>query len=713
MEEKVTITGTVKRIIYKNEQNGYMVLALEKENSSEVCVTGIFFKLAEKDVITIVGEYIEHKTYGRQIKADHYELYIPKDAGALEEYLAKGMVKGIGPVLAKRIISKFGTDALDIMTNSPERLCEVEGIGKRSCKRIARSIEERTQMQKAMIFLANYGISQAIGMKIYRQYKEEMYRVLETNPYQIADDIKGIGFLAADKIALANGIPKTSDFRLRSGIRYVLEKTKMEGHICYPYDLALEKAIKQLDVSQEILTKKIQEMVTRGSLVSLFRGEIHCLYQAKDYRMETATACMIMGLIRKMKAKEVLFDDTTLDDIQRSAVTTAAESGFMVLTGGPGTGKTTTTNLIIQYFKKLKKRIALAAPTGRAAKRMQEATGYEAKTIHRLLEVKNGGFQRNEENPLECDVLIVDEVSMLDLSLMHSLLLAVPVHARVILVGDKNQLPSVGAGNVLSDIIRSGLCPVVELKKIYRQAEGSDIISNAHKILKQEALNLSNRSKDFFFKAVDSAEEIQSALLHYVADSLPGFTGESEIQVLAPVKKRSLGVEALNLALQERLNPGQETVMGFRLHDKVIQTRNDYRRTRTLPDGKEVEGVFNGDVGRIVKVDHEEGCFSVRFEDDSIALYDFDDLDDLMLSYALTIHKSQGSEYPVVVIPVYDYIPSLTTMNLIYTAVTRAKKYILLIGRKNTLYRIIHNVEQARRYTGLAEEMEEAVKNQE
>ena len=448
-------------------------------------------------------------------------------------------------------------------------------------------------------------------------------------------------------------------------------------------------------------------------------------YGNRVYKMETYQAerglsdqyrriCMYQT---ERTLKQDLLDQLggTLDEVQMGAVKTAATSNAMILTGGPGTGKTTTTNLIISYFELEGKTVLLAAPTGRAAKRMQEATGREARTIHRLLEVEGGPdgvqFGRDEFNPLEGDVIIIDETSMMDLYLGRSLMRAVPSGAQLILVGDRNQLPSVGPGNVLADIIASGICPVVELKKIYRQAEGSHIIHNAHCILNNKELNITNRSKDFFFKECNDPEEIKDLLLHYVADSLPDFTGESEVQVLAPLRRGCLGVNELNIALQERLNSKQTSVRGFRVGDKVIQTVNDYKKEKLFIEKgktqcfnvKKETGVFNGDAGRIELIDSEEEYMYVRFEDGALVKYEFKELDSLSLAYALTIHKSQGSEYPVVVIPVWDYIPFLTTMNLLYTGVTRAKKAILLIGSRQRLYQIIRNVRANDRYTALAE----------
>lgn len=701
---KEKISGIVKRIRFKNDDNGFMIFSLEDEKGNVVSVTGTFFKLEENDAVTVVGDFSEHPKYGRQFKADHYEVYLPKDEVSLREYLSNGMVKGIGPVLAERIIKKFGTEALDVMEHDPIRLATVDGIGKRKAELIQRHLEDRSSGQNAMIFLANYGISQKLGIKIYRFYKEKMYEVLQKNPYKMIEELKGVGFRTADSIALANGIPKTSAFRIRAGILSCFDQFQAEGHVCVLKSKFLKKTVEILEVEETLISDMISKMLTTGEIIleNLKVGEV--LYRKHNYLVEKETAEMISSLCMKFPHKKVEFNGKHLDETQQSAVQIAADNGFMILTGGPGTGKTTTTNLIIDYFISRKHSVLLAAPTGRAAKRMQEATGRASQTIHRLLEVGHDGFARNEENPLECDVLVIDEISMIDIFLMHSLLLAIPQGTHVILVGDKNQLPSVGPGNVLADILQSGSCPVVELKKVYRQAEGSDIVGNAHRILNNEPIKLSN-SKDFFFKRIDEPEALMEALVHYTTESLPAFTGETEIQVLSPIKQRTLGVENLNLELQKKINPAQKEVFGFHVNDKVIQLRNNYDKERIMPTGLVCNGVFNGDMGKITKIDYEDEYIYVRFEDNSIAKYDFNEHDDLMLAYALTIHKSQGSEYPVVVVPVYDYIPMLTTRNLIYTAITRAKKAILLIGRWETFVRIVRNTTQNKRYTGLAERL--------
>lgn len=709
-----TIQGTVKKIIYHSEQTGFCIFKFDIETDQIfpdiAMVKGTFFQIEEKDYFRLHGDYQTDPKYGREFVVDHYEACLPDRIDMLEQYLSSGLIKGIGPARAKAIIQHFGEKSMYILESEPERLTEISGIGTRMAELIGQRMKERGEMQEILLQLAHYGIGPTLGTKIYRRYGKVTLHTIQTNPYKLIADVRGVGFETADKIALENGVAPSSPYRIQSGIMYALEKACAFGSTYYPKEKLLPETAKLLGVPLDQVTPLLDQMIGREELRCEKGNRI---YTVSAYTAETDAAYYLSSLVhqttkRKFNAAIMTNLSSTLDDVQMSAVKTAAENNVMVLTGGPGVGKTTTTNLIIKYFEKEKKKIQLAAPTGRAAKRMKEATGRNAMTIHRLLEVTADGsgmmFQKDVSDPLSGDVIIIDEVSMMDIYLAQALFSAIKPGAQLILVGDKNQLPSVGAGNVLADIIASKICPVVELTKVYRQAEGSHIITNAHAILKQESLNLSNHSKDFFFKACEEPEQIREMLLHYVADSLPAFTGEKEIQVLAPIRGRYLGVNELNLALQNRLNPlgEREEAKGFREGDKVIQTVNDYNRAKK--NGKKRElGVFNGDAGIVENIDFTDEYLYVRFEDDWLARYEFKELGDLSLSYALTIHKSQGSEYPVVVIPVFDYIPMLTTMNLLYTGVTRAKKAILIIGSKKKLYQIIHNVRANERYTGLKE----------
>ena len=693
----IEITGAVEKIIYQNKDNGFCVFQLETERGTKT-ISGTFFNINKEEYLKIYGNEEKHPKYGMQIKADHFESVMPQNLQALISYLSKGIIKGIGPVKAKKIVNTFGKNTLYIMEHQPERLAEIDGIGLRSAQLIGERVAEKTAMQKVLFQLADYGIPMKTGIRMYRFYKEKLFHVLQRNPYQMIDDIAGVGFETMDKIAIANGVPFNSTYRVQSGIKYVLDLSEKSGHMFLPYTTLVKNAQKLLETDN--VESILVQMIEDKALIRLLRGEYDAVYRTNNYYMEQNVADKLITLSRKVKCSKKALSalDSTLDEVQTAAVKTAAENGLMVLTGGPGVGKTTTTNLILQYFKIARKKVKLAAPTGRAAKRMQEATGMSASTIHRLLGIEGKEFIHNESNPLVCDAVIIDETSMLDMPLMNALLKAIPNNAQLILVGDKNQLPSVGKGNVLSDIIESGVCPVVELKKIYRQAKDSEIIYNAHQILAGGNLKISN--KDFFFKSCEDPEEIKQLLVHYVADSLPDYTKESEIQVLTPTRKRELGVENLNNLLQNRLNPNGLSIGKFRQGDKVIQMRNNYEKERIYKDKKE-NGVFNGDAGTIFRIDEENEYVYVKFEDGAIVQYKYSEMEELDLAYALTIHKSQGSEYPVVVIPVYDYIPMLTTMNLLYTAVTRARKYILLIGSPQRMYRIIHNYRKNMRYTAL------------
>lgn len=712
----IQVCGTVNKIIYRQEESGFSIFVLEldqdliksNDNNSNLIVKGVFLQLSEKEYLKIYGDFVMDKKYGKQFQSDHYDPALPQQIDMLEKYLSTGIIRGIGPARAKLIIQRFGADTLYVMEHESYRLTEISGIGKRTAELIGRRMEERGEMQDILLKLGQYKITPALGAKIYKRYGKDTMHKIQTNPYRLIEDIRGIGFETADKIALENGVSKESPYRIKSGIVYALEQCCSFGNVYYPKDKLLQEASSLMEIQPLKTEEQFQLMLDRHELKCIENNKV---YTNNNYFTERRAANTLIKLCNYKKnrsfSQNILCQlNGMLDEVQMSAVRTAADNNVMVLTGGPGVGKTTTTNLIIQYFKKERKKILLAAPTGRAAKRMKEATKEDSKTIHRLLGItadeEGVCFEHNADNPLECDVVIIDETSMMDLYLADALFQAIPLGAQLILVGDKNQLPSVGAGNVLSDIIESGICPVIELKKVYRQAEGSYIISNAHAILNQQPLHLSNNSKDFFFKSCENPDDIKDLLLHYVSDSLPAFTGESDIQVLSPIRNRKLGVNELNLALQDKLNPLQngKEVKGFRLGDKVIQTRNDYNRKRF--NGKIYEdGVFNGDVGRVKFIDFENEYLHVLFDEYWEVKYEFDELDSLDLAYALTIHKSQGSEYPVVVIPVYDYIPMLTTMNLIYTGITRARKAILLIGSLKKLYRIIGNINSSKRYTGL------------
>ncbi len=700
------ITGTVNRIIFRNDENCFTVFLLEA-NEHTICVVGTYFKISENEYLKIHGDYIKHPTYGKQFQTEHYESIFPENVAVLAEYLGNGVIKGIGKVRAKNIVEKFGINTMDVLINHPYRLEEVSGIGKRSASLIGKRIEERTKAQNAMLKLCNFGISSGIAKKLYVRYGEKIFHILQTNPYKLVKEVRGIGFQTIDKIAQYNGIPKEHTFRLESGINYAMDLIRMEGHVCYPLNKLIKEAEKILDSKK--VSSTIDDMVHKEKLVKIRRTHIDFIYIPRIYEEEIASINMLHALNKKKNISDKKIRQAikklsnNLDEIQTNAVHVAAKSGIMILTGGPGTGKTTTTNLIIRYFKTQKKKVLLAAPTGRAAKRMSEATGMPASTIHRLLEFtsENGNtyFAKNKDTPLKTDVVIIDEVSMLDQSLLYALLCALKTGTQLILVGDKNQLPSVGAGNVLSDLIASKRYPVVELTRIYRQAANSDIIKNAHNILNNKGITLSN--KDFFFKECTDIDELHSLLVHYVKDSLPAFTGIEKIQVLTPLRVRAAGANTINELLQDALNPSVKEVKGFRINDQVIQIRNNYSKIRYKPKVKREIGVFNGDTGKITAINEEEELLTVQFDDGWYSDYEYDELNELELSYALTIHKAQGSEYPVVVIPIWDYIPIITTMNLLYTGITRAKRFILIIGSAKRMEQIAKNYSQNIRYTGL------------
>ena len=735
MEE--TIEGYVDHIIYQNRDNGYTVACLVSQGEEITCV-GNFRFLNEGETIRVRGVYTTHPSYGRQFSVSSYESVIPQDSLAMERYLGSGAIKGIGAALAARIVRKFGEDTLRIIEEEPERLAEVKGISERKAREIGEQVEEKADLRRAMMFLQQYGISQNLGMKIYRQYGQEMYRVLKENPYKMAEDIPGVGFKIADEIAARVGIHTDSDYRIRSGILYILLQASGEGHIYLPKEVLLKRGRELLGVKEEYMEKHLADLsIDRKIVVREIKREgmesQTGIYASQYYQIELHVAQMLHTLNLQDSVQEDVLEEKIkriqkasrieLDEKQQEAVRECVKNGLLVITGGPGTGKTTTINAIIRYFEMEDLDICLAAPTGRAAKRMTETTGYEAKTIHRLLELTGGPeqaqenvrFERNAQNPLEADVIIIDEMSMVDIHLMHSLLLAVTAGTRLILVGDENQLPSVGPGNVLRDIIRSGMFPVVELKKIFRQASESDIVVNAHKINRGEQVVLDNKSRDFFFLKRDNADIIIRVVIALIQDKLPGYVEAKpfDIQVLTPMRKGLLGVERLNQILQRYLNPPdpskKEKEYGqglFREGDKVMQVRNNYqlewevRGRYGIPVEKGV-GVFNGDTGILKSINEFSETAEVEFEDGRCAEYSFKQLEELELAYAVTIHKSQGSEYPAVVMPVLSGPKMLLNRNLLYTAVTRARKCVTIVGSEETFREMIRNEKQQKRYSSL------------
>ena len=732
-----TVSGYIDHIIFRNEDNGYTVLSLVKENEEITCV-GNFQYISQGEMIEASGHYVKHPTYGEQFQVEAFEIKAPEDSLAMERYLGSGAIKGIGPALAARIVRKFGNDTIRIVEEEPERLAEVKGISEKKAREIAAQVVEKADMRQAMMFLQKYGISLNLGAKIYQKYGQKLFGILQENPYRLAEDIEGVGFKIADEIAARIGIHTDSDYRIRSGLLYTLLQAVGEGHVYLPKEQLLSRAEEILGVDAEYMEKHLMDLAIERKVVIKEQEEQQLVYGSQYYYLELNTARMLNELNVRCPENPVLVEKNisrieqtegiVLDEMQKEAVRQAAGNGLFILTGGPGTGKTTTINTIIRFFEAEGLTIALAAPTGRAAKRMTETTGHEAQTIHRLLELSGMGqeeqgvhFERNEQNPLESDVIIIDEMSMVDIHLIHSLLSAIVVGTRLILVGDVDQLPSVGPGNVLRDIIHSHAFPVVELNKIFRQASQSDIVVNAHKINAGQEVVLDNKSRDFFFLKRYNADIIVRVLIALIQEKLPPYVQAepTEIQVLTPMRKGLLGVERLNQILQHYLNPPspekkeKETSGGlFRQGDKVMQVKNNYqleweiRGKYGIPVDEGV-GVFNGDVGIVREINEFAEMVTVEFEESKFVEYSFKQLDELELAYAVTIHKSQGSEYPAVVIPLLNGPRMLMNRNLLYTAVTRARKCVTVVGSEETFQAMIRNERQQRRYSSLDARIEE------
>lgn len=729
------LAGYVEHIIYRNADNGYTVLNLVSGEAEITCV-GIFSAIAEGENIEASGDYTDHPTYGKQFKVESFEEKAPEDEEAIERYLGSGAIRGIGLALAARIVRRFKADTFRIIEEEPERLAEVKGISERKAMEIADQVNEKRDLRQAMIFLQQYGITMNLAVKVYQQYGQEVYGIIRENPYRLADDIEGVGFRTADEIAVRVGIRMDSDFRIRSGILYVLLQASTEGHTYLPEEELTRRTGQLLEVGEEQIEKQYMDLAIERKII-MKQGENQTqIYAASFYYMEANTATMLKQLNVSYDVPDLEIEERVrriekqtgmeLDEHQMTAVKEAVRNGLLIITGGPGTGKTTTINTIIKYFEMEGLDIFLAAPTGRAAKRMSETTGFEARTIHRMLELNGGvdgaaGFERNEQNPLETDVVIIDEMSMVDISLMHALLKAVAVGTRLILVGDVNQLPSVGPGSVLRDIIRSHECNVVMLTKIFRQASTSDIIVNAHKINQGEEVTLDNKSMDFFFLKRYDADVIISVVLQLIKQKLPKFVDATpyDIQVLTPMRKGLLGVERLNGILQRYLNPPspqkREKEHGdilFREGDKIMQTRNNYQleweiRTKYGLSVDKGTGVFNGDMGIVREINDFAETMTVEFDEGRMVEYPYKLLDELELAYAITIHKSQGSEYPAVVIPLLSGPSMLMNRNLLYTAVTRARKCVTLVGNEVTFAQMVQNTSQQKRYSGLCDRLKE------
>lgn len=730
-----TISGYVEHIIYQNPENGYTVMELMGDEAGITCV-GSCRGLSEGETIEATGEYAEHPMYGRQFKISAYQTVAPRDRVSMERYLGSGAIKGIGAALAARIVKKFGDDTFRIIEEEPERLAEVKGISQNKAREIASQMEEKRDLRDALIYLQQFGISNTLALRIYDNYGMALYGIIKENPYRLAEDIHGIGFKIADEIAARIGIHTDSDYRIRSGVIYTLQQAVGEGHCYLPMSLLLERAGTLLGVAQEYIRPQLDNLVMDKKLI--IKSEL--VYAASYYYAELNCAHMLRQLDIPMRQEEQHIQRTleaitgeigiALDELQYRAVLGAIQNGLFILSGGPGTGKTTTINTIIRFFEREGYDIFLAAPTGRAAKRMTEATGFEARTIHRMLEL-NGAvsdedkrrirFEKNEENPLEADAIIIDEMSMVDLPLFQSLLKAIMPGTRLILVGDVDQLPSVGPGQVLRDIMQAQAFPMVVLQKIFRQAGESDIVVNAHHINHGEQIALDNKSRDFFLLERSDVNVIYKHMIQLIREKLPPYVHATpyDIQVLTPMRKGSLGVETLNGILQQYLNPPdagkREHVSGetiYREGDKVMQVRNNYQleweivSRYGIPVDKGM-GVFNGDMGRILEIRESSSELVVEFDEGRRVTYPFSLLEELELSYAITIHKSQGSEYPAVILPLLTGPRMLFNRNLLYTGVTRARNCVTILGSSQTVRGMIDNVSENRRYTSLDQRIRE------
>jgi len=728
------VEGCVEKIKFRNIENGYTVLNLITEYDDIVCV-GNFAFISEGEYIKAEGEYTSHHLYGEQLLVTKYDIVEPQDAIAMERYLASGALKGIKEATAKKIVNKFKEDTFRIIEEEPERLAEIKGISEKKARDIGIQFEEKRDLRQAMLYLQKYGISTTYAVKIYNHYGYKMYEVLRENPYKLAEDITGIGFKLADDIAYKVGIDKESDFRIRAGIMYCLNMSSLNGHIFLLKSDLIKKVIELLGTKKESMDIHIDNLVMEKKIIvkKLSEYDEEVVYSAIFYYMELSCARMLVDLNIKYDENDKIIEDKLdevmenteikLDKQQRYAVIESVKNAVTIITGGPGTGKTTTINTIIQLFERQNLNILLAAPTGRAAKRMSETTGYQAQTIHRMLELSGGNsesdsnyiFERNEQNPLEADVIIIDEMSMVDINLMNALLKAITVGTRLIMVGDINQLPSVGPGNVLKDMINSHIFNVVMLTRIFRQASQSSIIVNAHKINQGESIDLDNKSEDFFILKRDNALDIQGVVVALIRDKLPKFvkTNPYDIQVLTPMRKGELGIEKMNEVLQQYLNPPSDEKKEkqahgciFRENDKVMQIKNNYQIQWEIRNEKNMViqtglGVFNGDSGIIKSINDFSNIVEVEFDEGRIVEYKYSQLDELELSYAITIHKSQGSEYPAVIIPLLSGPKMLMTRNLLYTAVTRAKNCVALVGKKEVVENMIGNVCEQKRYTSL------------
>ena len=727
------IKGYVDHFLYYNESNTYGVLELDTEDDDVIC-TGRFPGLTEGETIEVSGEWVDHPTYGVQLKVLNYEIIEPTDILDMERYLASGAIKGIGPSTAKKIIKHFGEDTFRIIEEEPERLSEIKGITERKAISIATQMSERHELRNVVMFMQKYGISNSMAIKLYDEYGSQIKSIILNNPYKLAREVNGIGFKRADEIAAKTGVKLDSEFRIQCGIIHCLKEASTDGHTYLPREELIRSAYELLGVCESDIERQLDELKIERQLIEVKSEDRLNIYLSEYYQIEKNCAVKLLTLTRysdRISASELDREiksieselDIELHDLQREAVIKALSEGLFILTGGPGTGKTTTIKSIISGLERRNLRFVLAAPTGRAAKRMSETTGYEASTIHRLLSIKHNPeeradayFEMNEDNPLDVDAVIIDEASMVDILLFNSLLKAISPGCKLIIVGDSNQLPSVGPGQVLKDMLDSGVCPNVELKYIFRQSNESHIVTYAHMINNGEQIDFTTKYEDFFLLKRDNYEEIRQALLYLICEKLPKHfnTSPMQIQVLTPMKKGALGVWELNRILQECINPPSDKKVEleygeniFRVGDKVMQTKNNYDMEWDIMStygisAQRGKGVFNGDIGIIDHINKPSRLIKITFDDGREAEYSYETLEELELAYAITIHKSQGSEYPVVIMPLLGGPRSLLYRNLLYTGVTRAKDCVVILGSENTVKEMIRCENENRRYTGLA-----------
>lgn len=741
MNENIIVEGIIENIIFHNSDNGYTVFSIETDfddYDDELICVGYIPDINEGENIKVSGGFVVHPAYGKQLQVSSYEKTIPKTEKGIERYLSSGVIKGIGPKIASKIVKKFGADTLDIMENSPEKLSEIRGISVEKAMGIGEVFHEQAELRRAMLFLQDYGITPVYAMKIYKRFKDNTIQTVKTNPYSLADEIFGIGFKISDSIAEKVGILKDSPYRIKAGIKFILNKAASNGHVYLPSSELVLKTAEILEIDSSMIQNQIRQLHVERQIWQEKSDNGNIVFLNSYYYAESYVAKKLLEL--SMQDIQTDFDyNKEIDEIekeqniklaenQKMAVKEAMTNGVLVITGGPGTGKTTTINTIINLLQNEGYDIELAAPTGRAAKRMTETTGLNAQTIHRLLGIsymsddsKRQSFEHDEDNPIESDVIIIDESSMIDILLMHSLMKAVAHGTRLIIVGDADQLPSVGPGNVLKDIINSECIKVVKLTEIFRQARESAIVMNAHRINSGEYPILNEKNKDFFFMKRYSTNELTSTIVQLVSERLPKFiNGDSikDIQVLTPMRKSPLGVISLNNILQSALNPKADhknekefRSIIFREGDKVMQIKNNYNMNwKIFENGKFIDegvGVFNGDEGIITEISNDSEYIEVVFDDSKKVKYDFSQIDELDLSYAVTIHKSQGSEYRAIVLPVHSGPDMLLSRNLLYTAVTRAKELAVIVGIPETLYRMVDNNREINRYTLLTKRIKD------